>query len=512
MLTETTAPGQGDGTQAIGPEAAPGAAFHGARHATPPRDLTTASVLRRTMRDYLLPSWRLAAVALASSAIVAATTGVLPILIQQVFDKVLVEKNANMLVLISLATIAVSAFKGLATYTANVMKSLIGQRIISSIQTRMFARIMRADLAWISATHSGRFISSFMTDATRLRDTVTTSVIDFTQNLLNVIALMGAMFYMNWKLALLATAIIPLGALYMRKLGRRTRKAARQGMEGTGDLSANISEALGGIRVVKAYGQEEREISRVTKNINDVLHHTMKAARTKAAASPLTEALSGIGIAAVIYFGGMAVIDMHLTAGELMAFISAMMLAYQPLKAVANTQTIMQEGVAAAARVFPILDVEPHIVTAPDAKPLHITDGAIPLRERRLPLCRRHRGPQGCFHPPFPGGTRSRLSARQAAARARRSISCRASTTRRRGASPSTARTCARSRSSRSGRQVRSSPRSRSSSTTRCAPISPMGGPRQATPKSRRQHGTPPRMTSSRPCPAVTTHGSARPA
>lgn len=377
MLTETTAPGQGDGTQAIGPEAAAGAAFHGARHATPPRDLTTASVLRRTMRDYLLPSWRLAAVALASSAIVAATTGVLPILIQQVFDKVLVEKNANMLVLISLATIAVSAFKGLATYTANVMKSLIGQRIISSIQTRMFARIMRADLAWISATHSGRFISSFMTDATRLRDTVTTSVIDFTQNLLNVIALMGAMFYMNWKLALLATAIIPLGALYMRKLGRRTRKAARQGMEGTGDLSANISEALGGIRVVKAYGQEEREISRVTKNINDVLHHTMKAARTKAAASPLTEALSGIGIAAVIYFGGMAVIDMHLTAGELMAFISAMMLAYQPLKAVANTQTIMQEGVAAAARVFPILDVEPYIVTAPDAKPLHITDGAI---------------------------------------------------------------------------------------------------------------------------------------
>jgi subfamily B ATP-binding cassette protein MsbA len=188
---------------------------------------------------------------------------------------------------------------------------------------------------------------------------------------------MGAMFYMNWKLALLATAIIPLGALYMRKLGRRTRKAARQGMEGTGDLSANISEALGGIRVVKAYGQEEREISRVAKNINDVLHHTMKAARTKAAASPLTEALSGIGIAAVIYFGGMAVIDMHLTAGELMAFISAMMLAYQPLKAVANTQTIMQEGVAAAARVFPILDVEPHIVTAPDAKPLHITDGAI---------------------------------------------------------------------------------------------------------------------------------------
>jgi subfamily B ATP-binding cassette protein MsbA len=241
----------------------------------------------------------------------------------------------------------------------------------------MFARIVKADLAWVSGTHSGRFISSFMNDGSRVRDAVTMSVIDFTQNLLTVIALMGSVFYLNWKLALLATSVIPVGILYMRKLGKKTRKASRKSLEGTGDLSALISEALGGIRVVKAYGQEDREIQRVNDTIQRVLRHVMKGFRAKAAASPLTEGLSGIGIAGVIYVGGMSVIGGSLTAGELMAFVTALMLAYQPLKTVANTQTVMQEGVAAATRVFPILDIEPDIIAEAGAKPLVVQDGAV---------------------------------------------------------------------------------------------------------------------------------------
>ncbi|HUD50159.1 ABC transporter ATP-binding protein [Parvibaculum sp.] len=340
-------------------------------------EMKTFDVLKRTATEYLWPNWRLVVLSLLGSVVVAGTTGILPWLIQQVFDEVLDNKDMTKLVLIAVGTVAVSAFKGGAAYTTNITKNAIGQKIISAIQSRMFARIMRADLAWIANTHSGRFISSFMTDAGRVRDTVTMSIIDFTQNFLTVIALMGGMFFMNWKLALLGCSVIPFGMLYMRKLGKKTRKASRQGLEGTGDLTAQISEALGGIRVVKAYNQEEREIARVTGSVQTVLRHAMRGFRAKAKASPLTESLSGVGIAGVIYFGGLAVIDAHLTKGELMAFISAMMLAYQPLKSVANTQTIMQEGVAAAARVFPILDIEPKIVSLPDAKPIEISAGAI---------------------------------------------------------------------------------------------------------------------------------------
>ena len=368
QLSDTTAPEtKADGQKALPrPVAAKGY-----------DDLKTLEVLKRTTSDYLLPNWRLVVASLVGSVVVAGTTGILPWLIQQVFDEVLDHKDVTKLVLIALGTIGVSAFKGLAAYTTNMTKNAIGQKIISAIQTRMFARIMRADLAWIAKTHSGRFISSFMTDAGRVRDTVTMSVIDFAQNSLTVVALMGSMFFMNWKLALMGCSVIPFGMIYMRKLGKKTRKASRKGLEGTGDLSALISEALGGIRVVKAYGQEQHEITRVSATVQTVLGHAMRGFRAKAKASPLTESLSGVGIAGVIYFGGMAVIDAHLTKGELMAFISAMMLAYQPLKSVANTQTIMQEGVAAAARVFPILDIEPTIVSGPDAKPLQLKDGAI---------------------------------------------------------------------------------------------------------------------------------------
>jgi subfamily B ATP-binding cassette protein MsbA len=241
----------------------------------------------------------------------------------------------------------------------------------------MFAQIMHADLAWVSNTHSGRFISGFLYDANRVRDTITTSVIDFGQNLLTVFALVGAMFWLNWKLALMGAAVIPVVGLVVRQLGRRTRKAAKLNMEGSGDLTAVISEALKGIRVVKAYDQETTESARASRTIDRVRHNAMKAIKARSMASPITGMLSGIGVAAVIYFGGRSVQTGFLTIGDLGGFLSAMLLAYEPLKKLANTQTLMHEGVAAAARIFPILDIEPSITAPEDAKPLDIKDGAI---------------------------------------------------------------------------------------------------------------------------------------
>ncbi len=340
-------------------------------------NLSGMQVVLRIAREYLRPFAKLVAIALIANLVVAITTGGVPWLIQQAVDRVFQQQNPTMLVLIPIAAIVVMVIKAGATYVANLLMNEIGQRIVARIQISMFSHIMRADLAWISNTHSGRFISSFMTDAARVRDAVTTTIINLTQNLFTVFALIGAMFYMNWRLAILGSAVIPIAALFMRKLGRRTRKATRQGLEGTGDLSALVSEALSGIRVVKAYGQEDREIERARETVHRVLAHLMKAVRARTAASPITEALSGIGVAAVIYYGGVQVQAGNLTLGELTGFLAAMMLAYQPLKAVANLQTLMQEGIAAALRLFPILDIEPKVVTLQGAKPLTVSDGAI---------------------------------------------------------------------------------------------------------------------------------------
>ena len=342
----------------------------------PAADLGMRDVISRMAREYLKPHWRTAAVAFIASLVVAASTGAVPVLIKYALDNI-VGTDAWMLLLVGAGAVAATSLQAVATYISRVNMATIGQYIVAEIQKRMFSRIMHADLAWVSNTHSGRFLSGFLFDANRVRDSITTTVIDLGQNLLTVVALVAAMFWLNWKLALMGAAIIPVVGIVVGHLGRRTRKAAKRNMEGSGDLTATISEALKGIRVVKAYDQEKTEISRAASAIDTVRRSAMKAIRARSMASPVTGMLSGIGVAAVIYFGGRSVQTGFLTIGDLGGFLSAMLLAYEPLKKLANTQALMQEGVAAASRIFPILDIEPTIDAPADAQPLDVTDGTV---------------------------------------------------------------------------------------------------------------------------------------
>jgi len=218
-----------------------------------------------------------------------------------------------------------------------------------------------------------------MTAVSRPRDSTSQSIINLSRHLAVLVFLIGYMYYLDWLMAIIATGVIPVAAIFMRRLGRKTRKATNKGLEETGSLSTLILEALGGIRVVQAYGREDAEIKRATGTIALVLEHTMRSVKAKAAAGPITEALTGIGIAAVIGYAGMQAISGAMTSGSFFAFMAAVMLAYQPLKAVANQQTVLQEGVAAASRLFPVLDVEAKIVDGTDSKELKVSDGAISL-------------------------------------------------------------------------------------------------------------------------------------
>jgi subfamily B ATP-binding cassette protein MsbA len=233
-------------------------------------------------------------------------------------------------------------------------------------------------LAYVSTQHSGAYISIFMNDATRLRDTVSGTIIALARHLLTIVALIAFMFTINWHLALIYTIIVvPMGIVSMRRLGKVTRTASRQGLEETSELSTFIVESLSGLRIVKAYGQENEQISRARATIDRVLDYTMRALRARAAASPAIEGLAGVAVGAIIYVGGYQSMQGNLTAGEFMGFITALLAVYQPLRSVANMQTILQEGVSAGTRVFTILDQEDAITDAPDAKTLATKKGEI---------------------------------------------------------------------------------------------------------------------------------------
>lgn len=355
---------------------------HNQRHDVQQRYQTRRSrsiaLIERMLRSYLRPYLWLLGISILANIIVAATTGALPWFIQQAIDEVFNGKDEAMLVLIPVGVVAISLIKGIATYGSNVIMNFVGQRSTANLQRDLFARLVQGDLAYVSSQHSGAYISIFMNDATRLRDTVSKIIIAMARHLLTIIALIAFMFTINWHLALIYTVIVvPMGIHFMRRLGRVTRTASRQSLEETGGLSTLIAETLGGLRIVKAYGQERDQIDRAGLTIDRVLEFTMRALRARAAASPAIEALAGVAVGAIIFVGGYQSMQGNLTAGEFMGFITALLAVYQPLRSVANMQTILQEGVSAGQRVFAILDQHDDIVDTPDVGALKVTDAHI---------------------------------------------------------------------------------------------------------------------------------------
>lgn len=338
----------------------------------------SGALIARMLRSYLRPYLGLLFIGVLTNVVVAATSGAMPWFIQQAIDNVFDKPDSPLLLLIPIGIFVVSVIRAGATYSSNVILNYVGQSTTANLQKDLYQQIVRGDLAFISQLHTGEYISIFMTDTIRLRDTVNTTVIGLARHLLTVIALTIVMFYTNWYLALIYTIIvIPLGVVLLRSVGRRTRKAARQGLEETGGLSTTVAETMGGLRIIKAYGQEGTLIARAGENIEKILNYTMKAFKARATSSPIVEMLAGIAVAAIVYIGAQQSHAGLLTTGEFMGFVTALLMSYGPLRAVATVQTSLQEGVAAAQRIFKLVDAPIQIGDRADAQSVSVTRGAV---------------------------------------------------------------------------------------------------------------------------------------
>ena len=340
-------------------------------------DYTTWEVTRRIWAEHLRPRMRLIMIASIAMAVSALTTGVIPFLIQRAVDDVFIAKNSAMILTITLAVVGVTLVKTVSEYFGNVSVNYLGHRFIADMRIHMIERLAYADLSWIERTHSGRLLAGFLNDANMIRQTASRVIVALGENLVKVIVLAAAMFWMDWRLALLIMTCLPAGILLMNRQRRKMRKSTKKSLQETGDLSALITQTLRGIRIVRAYGREQHEVSRARANINRALEFTMRGARAQALSSPAVELLAGIGFALAIYYAGTKGITGEMSEGHFMGFMAATMLIYQPLKAIATLQTVLQEGVAAASRVFGIIDQQPHLEELPDALPLAVTKGEI---------------------------------------------------------------------------------------------------------------------------------------
>jgi subfamily B ATP-binding cassette protein MsbA len=339
----------------------------------------TRLLVRRLVGDHIRPHIGLLVAAVTLMAVVAATTAALAFLMETILDDVFTARDRSSLYAAAAVVMGVFVLKGLATYGQNVLVSFVGQRILADLQKRMFAHLLRADLAYFHSQPTGGLISRFINDVEKMRGTVASVFTAIGRDSLTIIFLVGVMFYQDWLLTLASFFAFPTAILPLINIGKRIRKVSANTQQELGQFTTLLNEVFQGARHVKAYGMEAFERDRAGAVIEQIFALVFRAARTKAAAYPIMETLGGTAIVVVICYGGWQVIEGTRSTGTFFSFVTALLLAYDPVKKLVNLNAQLQEGLAAAERVFDILDVEPTITDRPNAKRVDAAKGDISL-------------------------------------------------------------------------------------------------------------------------------------
>lgn len=342
---------------------------------------TTSELVGRLAQNHLRPQTGQFVVAIICMIIVAAASAAMLYLLKPVLDDILINQDRTLLYLIPGGILALAVVTGIAGYIEAVYMEVIGHRLVSDLQASMYARLIRADLSLFQGTATGVLISRFTNDANALRFSIAKSITGLVKSTLMLAGYVTVMFLMNWMLAVIAFVGFPLAIYPIVRIGKRMRKVSTSTQVELGEFTTLLDETFQGARHVKAYSMEERETARASSIIENLFSLYRKVAKTQAISRPLMESLGGIALAAVILYGGLWVIDGNLTPGELITFIAALLAAYRPMKDIANLNATLQQGLAAAQRVFAIIDVEPKIIDGPNARNLDKVRGEIVLED-----------------------------------------------------------------------------------------------------------------------------------
>jgi subfamily B ATP-binding cassette protein MsbA len=346
---------------------------------TPIPHQATPVLLKRLWRENIRQYAGWIQLAIVCMALMAGATALSAWLLEPVVDEVLIAKRREVLWLVGGAILGTFMLKGAANYAQSVLMSFVGLRIIADNQNRLYAHLARMDLSFFHDNPTGRLISRFTIDINQMRVAVSNALTGFGKDLLTLAGLIVVTFIQDWQLALIAFFAFPIAILPIVKVGRRMRKVTANTQEEMGLFTTLLQQTFQGIRVVKAYGMEDYEEGRVAEIVKRIFRLNLKSARTRMLSHPIMETLGGIAIAVVIIYGGYRVIEGQMTSGSLVSFIAALLLAYEPMKRLANLNASLQEGLAGAQRLFHLLDTEPSLREKPDARALTVNRGDIAL-------------------------------------------------------------------------------------------------------------------------------------
>ena len=311
------------------------------------------------------------------SLILAASTSSVAYLLDPAIKELFINKSETLIFIIPLLIIIAFFVKGISLYSAKFIMIGVAEDVKRDLQNDMFASLIKADTQRIDEKHTGQFIGNLLNDVNLIVNLISTALLNLFKDSLTLIGLLSVMFYQNWKLSIIAIIMIPFASVVARTLGKRIGKVSIEQMHKLGTLSSYLIEIFKNHKIIKIFQKEEYEKNRSREFIETLKETQRKIAIVFVRASPIMESLTGIMIAIIIFVSAKLIMKNELEVSNFFSFLAAMMLAYQPVRSLATLNISIQQGLAGARNVLPIIDDLPQVKDESNAKDLNVTNGTI---------------------------------------------------------------------------------------------------------------------------------------
>ncbi len=323
--------------------------------------------LYRRLLQFVKPYWKHMAVAMACMVCVSAATAGSAFLVKPVLDDVFFKKDLRMLRLVPLAIVGIFILKGFFDYGQAFLMSYVGQKIIADLREKIYNHIHSLSLSFFTRNPTGVLMSRILNDVNMIQGAVTEAVTGLLKDCFTLAGLIAVIFYRDWKLAIVALVVFPVAVYPIVKFGRKLRSYSTRSQLAMAEMTTILLETITGTRIVKAFSMEQHERERFAKENRRLFGILIKSVRVRAISHPLMEVLGGLGIAFIVFYGGYNVIQGQSTPGTFFSFLAALLMLYEPVKRLSGVNNTVQQGLAAASRIFEILDTVPEIGDKPGA-------------------------------------------------------------------------------------------------------------------------------------------------
>ncbi len=343
-------------------------------------DAASREMLARFVRDWVWPRRAQLGWTLFLTACLAAVTGGYPGIIKKSFD-MLMGGQTGALPFVLAAIIGITMARACLLFLQSVATNRFIFRITSDMQKLAFRHLISADFARLSRETPGRLMSRLTNDISFIQNAMMAALNSIFRDTFSVIALVGAMLYLDWAMTLVVLCVYPLAALPVAAISQRLRRVAKQTQSGLGDMTSLLSEKLAGARLIKSFQLEGYAADRLDASFEQIYSLKMKSVKTRARMDPILEVLGGVAIAGVVAFAYLRISTGISTVGDFMGFVTALLMAAQPIRALGNLAGRLQEGLAAAESFYGLIDELPAIADKPNAKRLDVSEGRISFRD-----------------------------------------------------------------------------------------------------------------------------------